>query len=153
MSLIRWNPTRDLTAWPFEWLGIQGEMNRLFDTIARPDEEPMGLPTWTPAVDIAERDDEYLVRMELPGVQKEDIRITIENNILTIRGEKKKEEKISEDDYRRVERSYGTFLRSFTLPIAVRSDKIEASSQDGIVTIRLPKAEEARPKQIAVQVK
>jgi len=78
MSLIRWNPTRDLTAWPFEWLGIQGEMNRLFDTIARPDEEPMGLPTWTPAVDIAERDDEYLVRMELPGVQKEDIRITID---------------------------------------------------------------------------
>lgn len=153
MSLIRWNPTRELSAWPSELLSIQREMNRLFDTFARGDEEVSGLSMWTPAVDIAERDDEYLVRMELPGVRKEDVRITIENNILTIRGEKKQEETKSDDGFRRVERSYGSFQRSFTLPSAVRADKIDAVSQDGVLTVRLPKAEEARPKQIEVTVK
>lgn len=152
MSLIRWNPTRDL-AWPSELFSIQREMNRLFDTFARSDEGTSGLSMWTPAVDVAERDDEYLVRLELPGVQKEDVKITIENNVLSIRGEKKREENTNENDYRRIERSYGTFVRSFTLPMAVRADKIEAKAQDGILTVRLPKAEEARPKQIEVQVK
>ncbi len=108
---------------------------------------------WTPAVDVAERNDDYEVRLELPGVRKEDVKITIENNVLTIRGEKKREENVNENDYRRIERSYGSFVRSFTLPVAVRADKIEARAQDGILTVRLPKAEEARPKQIEVQVK
>jgi len=153
MSLIRWNPTRELSAWPSELLSIQREMNRLFDTFARGDEEAQGLSVWTPAVDIAERDDEYVVRMELPGVRKEDVRITIENNMLTIRGEKKQEQTVSDDAFRRVERSYGSFQRSFTLPVAVRADKIDAMAQDGVLTVKLPKAEEARPKQIEVKVK
>jgi HSP20 family protein len=153
MSLIRWNPTRELSAWPSELLSIQREMNRLFDTFARGDEDIIGLSRWAPAVDIAERDDEYLVRMELPGVRKEDVRITIENNILTIRGEKKQEETKTDDGFRRVERSYGSFQRSFTLPSAVRADKVDAVTQDGVLTVKLPKAEEARPKQIEVKVR
>jgi len=153
MSLIRWNPTRELSAWPSELFSIQREMNRLFDTVARSDEAASGLSMWTPAVDIAEQDEEYLVRMELPGVRKEDVRITIENNVLTIRGEKKQESTFSEDSYRRIERSYGSFQRSFTLPVAVKSDKVDATTQDGVLMIRVPKAEEARPKQIEVKVK
>jgi len=153
MSLIRWNPTREINAWPSELVNFQREMNRLFDNFARNDEGTTGLSLWMPAVDVAERDDEYLVRLELPGVRKDDVKITIENNVLTIRGEKKREENINENDYRRMERSYGSFVRSFTLPTAVRPDKIEAKSQDGILTVRLPKADEARPKQIEVQVK
>lgn len=153
MSLIRWNPTRELAASPSELLSIQREMNRLFDTFARSDDEATGLSMWTPTVDIAERDDEYVVRMELPGVRKEDVRITIENNVLTIRGEKKQEQTVSDDAFRRVERSYGSFQRSFTLPVAVRADEIDAVAQDGVLTVQLPKAEEARPKQIEVKVK
>lgn len=153
MALMRWNPKRDLSAWPSELFNIQREMNRLFDTFVRDDEAPEGLSMWMPAVDISEHDDQYLVRMELPGVRKEDVRITIENNILTIRGEKKQEATIAEDAYRRVERSYGSFQRSFKLPAAVKPDKIEAAAADGVLTVHVPKAEEARPQQVEVKVK
>lgn len=153
MSLIRWNPTREFSAWPSEMLSIQREMNRLFDSFFRNDDAPAGLSMWTPAVDIVERDSEYEVRMELPGVRKDDVRITIDNSVLTIRGEKKQESAEEEKGYRRVERSYGSFLRSFTLPTTVRAEKIEAVVTDGVLTVRLPKAEEARPKEIEVNVK
>jgi len=134
-------------------LSIQREMNRLFDSFFRNDDAPAGLSMWTPAVDIVERDSEYEVRMELPGVRKDDVRITIDNSVLTIRGEKKQESAEEEKGYRRVERSYGSFLRSFTLPTTVRAEKIEAVVTDGVLTVRLPKAEEARPKEIEVNVK
>lgn len=153
MSLIRWNPTRELSAWPSEMLSIQREMNRLFDSFFRNDEVGTGMSMWSPAVDILERDAEYEVRMELPGVRKDDVKITIENNILTIRGEKKQESSDEGKGYRRVERSYGTFERSFTLPTSVRSDKIDATVAEGVLTVRLPKAEEARPKEIEIKVK
>lgn len=153
MSLIRWNPTREVSAWPSEMLSIQREMNRLFDSFFRNDDVGAGLAMWTPAVDVIERDAEYEVRMELPGVRKEDVKITIENNVLTIRGEKKQESNEEEKGYRRVERSYGAFQRSFTLPTTVRSEKIDAAVADGVLTVRLPKAEEARPKEIEVKVK
>lgn len=153
MSLIRWNPTRELSAWPSEMLSIQREMNRLFDSFFRNDEVGTGMSMWSPAVDILERDVEYEVRMELPGVRKDDVKITIENNVLTIRGEKKQESNEEEKGYRRVERSYGSFQRSFTLPTSVRPEKIDATVADGVLTVRLPKAEEARPKEIEVKVK
>ncbi len=152
MSLIRWNPTREGSAWPSEMLSIQREMNRLFDSFFRNDEPAAGLSMWTPAVDIIERDTEYEVRMELPGVRKNDVRITIENNVLTIRGDKKQESDQEEKGYRRIERSFGSFQRSFSLPTTVRSEKIEAAVAEGVLTVRLPKAEEARPKEIEVKV-
>jgi len=118
---------------------------------ARHDEDN-ALAAWSPAVDIAEHDDQYVVKMELPGVSKEEVKITLESNILTVRGEKKQEKETKKENYHRIERSYGSFQRSFTLPTTVKNDKIDASFKDGILNIKLPKAEEAKPKQIEVKV-
>jgi len=155
MSLVRWNPTRELATWPSDLFGIQREMNKMFNNFFRGDiqDEDSAFMAWTPAVDIAEHDDEYLVKVELPGVNKDDVKITIESNVLTIRGEKKQERETKKENYHRVERNYGSFQRSFTLPSTVKSDKIDASYKDGILSISLPKAEEAKPKQIEVKVK
>jgi len=155
MSLVRWNPARDLAAWPSNLFGIQREMNRMFDNFFDDTNrnEDYALTAWSPAVDIAEHDDQYVVKMELPGVNKEEVKITLESNILTIRGEKKQEKETKKENYHRVERSYGSFQRSFTLPTTVKNDKIDASFKDGILNINLPKAEEAKPKQIEVKVK
>jgi HSP20 family protein len=155
MSLVRWNPARELATWPSDLFGLQREMNRMFDNVFRFDtrDEDSGFNAWTPAVDIAEHDDEYVVKVELPGVNKEDVKITIESNSLTIRGEKKQEKETKKENFQRVERSYGSFQRSFTLPTTVKSDKIDAVYKDGVLQIALPKAEEAKPKQIEVKVK
>jgi HSP20 family protein len=137
-------------------MGMQREINRLFDNFFRggvQDDGTFGLSYWTPAVDIAEHENEYVVRVELPGVSKDDVKITLESNILTIRGEKKQEKAQQNENYHRVERMYGTFQRSFTLPTTVKSDRIDAVYKDGILTVTLPKAEEAKPKQIEVKVK
>lgn len=117
------------------------------------DDGSLGLSTWTPAADIAELENEYLVKLELPGVNKDDVGITVESNILTIRGEKKFEKDEKKDNFHRIERTYGSFERSFTLPSTIRTDKIDAVYKDGILTVSLPKAEEAKPKQIEVKIK
>lgn len=150
MSLIRWNSARGTELW-----NVQREINRLFDGFLQggAKDEDFGLSLWTPAVDIAEQEDDYVVKVELPGMSKDDVKITLESNILTIRGEKKQEKDLKEENYHRIERSYGSFQRSFTLPTTVKSDKIDASYKDGILTITLPKMEEAKPKQIEVKVK
>jgi HSP20 family protein len=156
MSLIRWNPTRELAAFPTDVLNMQREINRMFDSFFRggvQDDGNMFPSVWTPAVDVAEHDNEYVVKVELPGVSKDDVKITMHDSTLTIRGEKKQEKETKESNYHRVERSYGSFQRSFTLPSTVKSDRIEAAYKDGILTISLPKAEEAKPKQIEVKVK
>ena len=156
MSLSRWNPTRALTTWPQGLFGMQREINRLFEDVFRGGmqaEENTGMSFWTPAVDIAEQQNEYVVKMELPGINREAVKITLESNVLTIRGEKKQEKDTKEGSYHRVERSFGSFQRSFTLPTTVKSDRIDALYKDGILTVTLPKAEEAKPKQIEVKVK
>lgn len=156
MSLIRWNPTRELTNWASDLWNMQREINRLFDNFFRggvQDDGSLGLSYWMPAVDIAEHDNEFVVKVELPGVSKDDVKVTLESNILTIRGEKKQDRETKNENYHRLERTYGSFQRSFTLPSSVRSDKIEAVYKDGILTITLPKAEEAKPKLIDVKVK
>ncbi len=154
MALVRWNPSRELASFPSDIFNIQQEINRMFDNFFRGwKEEDTSLSTWAPAVDIAEQNDAYVVKVELPGVNKDDVKVTLENNVLTIRGEKKLEKEIKKEDYHRIERSYGSFNRSFTLPSTVKSDKIDASYKDGVLTITLPKAEEAKPKQIDVKVK
>ena len=154
MSLIRWNPTRDLATFPSDMFTMQREMNRMFDNLFRGVDEPSLLnSSWVPAVDVAEEDDAYVVMVELPGVNKNDVKITLESNILTIQGEKRAETESKEKNVHRVERSYGSFQRSFTLPTMVKNDKIDAEFKDGILKIMLPKAEEAKPRQIEVKVK
>jgi HSP20 family protein len=137
-------------------LSMRKEFNRMFDNFFQGDTADTTsafTSAWIPAVDIAERENEFVVRMELPGVAKQDVRITIQEGILTIKGEKKQERESKESDYHRVERSYGSFQRSFTLPTPLRSGDIDASFNDGVLSIVLPKAEEAKPKEIDVKVK
>jgi HSP20 family protein len=137
-------------------MNMQREINRMFDKFfhgGTVDDGSFGTSLWTPAVDVAEHDDAYQVKVEIPGVSKDDVKITMQDNILTIRGEKKQEKESKRSNSHRVERSYGSFQRSFTLPTSVKHDKIEASYKDGILTIAVPKAEEAKPKQIEVKVK
>jgi HSP20 family protein len=156
MTLIRWNPTRDLDRWPSDFFGIQRDINRMFDNFMRGGvqaDESLDASYWTPAVDIAEQESAYEVKMELPGVNKEDVTISLESNILTIKGEKKQEKEEKSKNLHRVERSYGSFQRSFTLPTSVKGEKIDAVFNDGVLSITLPKVEEAKPKQIEVRVK
>jgi len=156
MSLIRWNPNRDLERWPSELFGVQREINKLFESFfqgGNQADEAFASSYWTPAVDIAEQENQYLVKMELPGVAREDVKISLESNILTVRGEKKQEKEEKDKNFYRVERSYGSFQRSFTLPSSVKSDKIDAVFKDGVLSVALPKSEEAKPKQIEVKVR
>lgn len=156
MSLVRWNPSRELAAFPTDILNMQREVNKMFNSFFRGDTQDDGgmIPSvWTPAVDVAEHENQYVVKVELPGVTKDDVKITIQENVLTIRGEKKQETETKDSNFHRVERSYGSFQRSFSLPTHVKNEKIEASYKDGILTVTLPKAEEAKPKQIEVKVK
>jgi HSP20 family protein len=107
---------------------------------------------WTPLVDVEEGKDEVIVRAEVPGMTKEDISVTLQDNVLTLRGEKKQEKKEKGATFHRVERSYGSFVRSFTLPTLVQADKVKAAYKDGVLTINLPKAEEVKPKEISISV-
>ena len=156
MTLIRWNPAHEMDRVPADFFGIQREINRVYDNFIRGGmqaDEAFQNSYWTPAVDIAELENEYVVKMELAGVNKDDVKISLESNILTIKGEKKQEKEERNRNVHRVERSYGSFQRSFTLPTTVKSDKIDAVFREGVLSIALPKAEEAKPKQIEVKVK
>ncbi len=155
MTLVRWKPVHDLPAYPSDLLGFQKEINRMFENFFRGgvDDTDLMATGWKPAVDIAESAEEFVANVELPGVDKNDIKITMQENVLTIRGEKAQEKNEKDANYHRVERFYGSFQRSFELPGNVRNDKIDAEYKDGILTIRLPKAEEAKAKQIDVKVR
>jgi len=145
MAIVRWSPFRDL-------MGIQQEVNRLFDDLmTRRAEAGMEGAVWVPAVDVAETEEFIKVKVEAPGVAKEDFKISVQNNVLTVRGERKMEKETSEENYHRVERVYGSFFRAIELPSAVQTDKVSANYKDGVLTITLPKSEEAKPKEIAVE--
>lgn len=107
---------------------------------------------WAPVVDVEETKDEVIVRAEVPGMTKEDISVTLQNNVLTLRGEKKQEKEEKGKTFHRMERSYGAFVRSFTLPTLVEGDKVRAAYKDGVLTITLPKVEEVKPKEISISV-
>ena len=130
-------------------------LSRLFERFAAfaPLEDNAFLYTWTPACDIYETDKEIVLKVEIPGIKKEDVKVSLENNVLMIHGERKFEEEIKREDYHRVERDYGEFLRNFTLPPFIEPNKIYAEFKDGLLTVMLPKREEAKPKQIEVKVK
>lgn len=149
MALVRWTPTRDL-------FDLTEEFSRMLDRFFGPvmgEETEMPTPTtWYPMVDIAEKKDAFVVTAELPGMKKEDIHITFKDGTLSIEGERKRESEVKGVDYHRVERRYGKFCRTFQIPVSVKEDKIQAAYKDGILTIQLPKAEEAKPKEISVKV-
>lgn len=137
---------------------IEARFNRawgenFFDLFKPMAEENWSLATWSPACDIYENENEIVVKAELPEVKKEDVHVTIENNVLTIRGERKFSEETKQENYHRVERRYGEFMRSFTLPSFVEPAKVNADFKDGVLRVTIPKREEAKPKQVEVKVK
>lgn len=143
MTLTRWSPVRDLAAMEME------RLHRMFD--AALSGEPMTRGGWVPAVDIYETPQkDVVVKAELPGMKREDIKVTFENGVLTIEGERRFDEEVAPELYHRVERGYGSFRRSFTLPASVDTTRVSATHQDGVLTVTLPRREEARPRQIEV---
>ena len=147
MTIVRWDPLRELSA-------IQDRMNRVFGEYYRgADDDVMRRGTWVPPVDIYDTgNNELVIKAELPDMSKEDIEITVENGSLTLKGEKKMDSGIRDEHCRRIERAYGTFSRSFSLPPTVDPSKVSADYKNGVLTIKLPVREEAKPKQIQVQV-
>ena len=154
MALIKWNPSREL-------LDIEREFNRMFrsltnrfgfgngDEIEREYESAV----WSPLSDIYEGQDSYTLTMDLPGIKKEDVKISYIDGQLSISGERKQEKESKGGTYHRVERNYGKYFRTFTLPKKIKEDKIDAEFKDGQLTITVPKAEEAKPKEIDIKVK
>jgi HSP20 family protein len=146
---------RILTRWEQPYRGLttlQDQINRLFNSSLDRTGEEASLSAWAPAVDIYETEHELVVKADLPEVDSKDLDIRVENNILTIRGERKFEKKVNEENYLRVERSYGSFARSFTLANTVNAEAIKADYENGVLTLSIPKREEAKPKQIKVNV-
>ncbi|MCL4539883.1 MAG: Hsp20/alpha crystallin family protein [Bacteroidetes bacterium] len=154
MALTRWKPERELSTWsPFgDLVNMQRELGRVFDNLFSDAKGDVFVADWAPRVDVMEQQDSYIIKAEMPGVNKNDVKITLHENVLSIRGEKKQEKEEKDVNYHRIERSYGTFERQFALPTGVKSDKIDASYKDGILTVTLPKVEEAKPKEIEVKV-
>jgi HSP20 family protein len=161
MTLIRWKPTNDLASWTpmadlsTDLFSMQGELNRIFDRFfnhGATDDNDLRTSTWYPSVDVTERDDAYVMKAELPGVSRGDVKITLKDNLLTIHGEKKRETEEKDKNYFRNERHYGVFQRTFTLPSKVHGEKINANFTNGVLTIEIPKAEDAKPKEIEVKV-
>ena len=146
---------RTMNRWEQPFRGattLQEQINRVFgDGVGRTGEES-NLTAWAPCVDIYETENELVVKADLPDVNPQDLGIRVENNILTIRGERNFEDKVNEDNYLRIERAYGSFSRSFSLASSVNSEAIKADYQNGVLTLSIPKREEAKPKQIKVNV-
>jgi len=140
MAIIRWDPFREMTS-------VQDQFDRLWRGMF----EGRRQESWLPAVDVFDTKDAVVLKAELAGMKPEDIQIEVEDNVLTIKGERKFEEKVDDERYYRVERRFGSFQRSIALPQGVKADDIQATYQDGILEVHVPKAEEEKPKKIAVQ--
>jgi HSP20 family protein len=138
---------------PFRGLStLQDQFNRIFNESFHSAGQESALTTWAPAVDISETANELVVKADLPEVSEKDIDVRVENNLLTIRGERKFEKSVSEESFLRVERSYGSFSRSFSLPNTLNAEAIRAEYKNGVLTITLPKREETKPRQVKVNV-
>jgi HSP20 family protein len=144
MALIRWEPVRELDS-------LQSEMNRLFDGFFG-NRAPNGITSrrWIPAMDLVEGEDEFVLRADLPGLTEDDVEIEIKDSVLTISGERKAEEKREGEGYYRVERAFGSFSRSLTLPEGVAADQVTASFDNGVLEVRVPKPEERKPQRVQI---
>lgn len=145
MVVTRWEPLKDLMA-------LQERMNKLFDETFSRGAQDVDAGAWSPLVDIIEQGDEIIIKMEIAEVDQKGIDIKVDGNAMTIKGERTLEEGTKREDYLRLERPYGTFSRSFSLPTTVDLGKVKASHRDGILRVVLPKKEETKPKQIKVEV-
>lgn len=148
MAIVKWDPFRDM-------ITLRDRMDRLFEDSLnrlRGGEDDMGHSTWAPAVDIYETSDMLVIKAEIPGVEKEDMSVEVKENALYLKGERKFEKEVKEENYHRMERSYGSFKRIFQLPTSVDENKIKANFKDGVLEIKIPKAEETKTKQINVDV-
>lgn len=148
MSIVRFDPFRELAS-------MQDRMSRVLGDMygRRADDELMARGAWLPPVDIFENEQhEVVLKAELPGLTRDEIDVRVENNTLTIKGERKREANVSDEQYHRVERSYGAFSRSFSLPPTVDAEKVKAEFRDGILSVTLPTKEESKPRQIQVKV-
>ena len=147
MALIRWEPTRELSS-------LQSEMNRMFDTFFG--DTPAGdggrFRRWIPAMDLVETEDHFILRADLPGLSEGDVSIELEDNVLTVSGERKSAHEERKEGYHRVERAYGQFARSLTLPEGVKADDIAASFDRGVLEVRIPKPEERKPRTVSIGV-
>lgn len=152
MTLVKWNPTREL-------LNMEREFSRLFDSFTNrfgrtsKEDEEFENAVWMPLTDISETEDHYELNVDLPGVSKDDLKISYSDHQLTISGERKQEKESKGSKYHRIERSYGKYYRSFNLPEKIKDDQIDASFKDGQLKIVVPKAEEVKPKAIDIKVK
>jgi HSP20 family protein len=138
MALIRWEPARELR-----------DMNRLFSTFFEPSTGAV-MRRWTPAMDLVETEDNYVLRADLPGVSEGDVKIELDDNVLTISGERKSAHKEAKEGYYRVERAYGSFARTLTLPEGVDADAISASFDRGVLEVRVPKPEQRKPRKVEI---
>jgi HSP20 family protein len=147
MAIVRWEPFRDLVT-------TQKEFDRLFREAFSPmsGETELSTRSWAPPVDIYETEDAIVLKAELPGVDAKDVEVRVEDNTLYLKGERKFEKEVKEQNYHRVERSYGSFARSFSLPNSISADKVKAEFKDGLLTLTMPKREEAKPKTIKIDV-
>jgi len=144
-TIARLEPFRGLSS-------LQDQFNRLFNESFRTHSEESALTSWAPAVDIYETPNELVVKADMPDVNEKDIDVRVENNLLTIRGERKFEKSVSEENFLRVERTYGSFSRSFSLPNTANAETIAAEYKNGVLTVTLPKREESKPRQVKVTV-
>jgi len=143
--LTRWDPFREFST-------LQDRMNRLFRDSYGDRDEALTTSTFAPPVDVYEDEHQVTLNIEVPGIEEKDIDVRVENNVLTVHGERKFEKEQKEENFRRVERQYGSFTRSFTLPTTIDTDNVQASYSKGILKIQLAKKAEAKPKQIKVNV-
>jgi HSP20 family protein len=144
-TITRWDPFHGLNS-------LQEQVIRLFESNLPARTDNSALTAWAPAVDIYETENELVLKADLPAVEEKDLDVRIENNMLTIRGERKFEQNVNEDNYLRVERTYGSFSRSFSLPNTVNTEAIKAEYKNGVLSIELPKRAESKPKQVKISV-
>lgn len=144
-TIMRWQPFRNLSS-------LQEQVNRLFESNFPSRGSESTLTAWAPAVDVYETENELVIMADLPDVSEKDLDVRVENNMLTIHGERKFEQKVKEENYLRMERSYGSFSRSFSLPNSVNTEAIKAEYKDGVLNITLPKRAESKPKQVKIAV-
>jgi HSP20 family protein len=147
MTIVRWEPLRELSS-------LQSEMNRLFNTAfdAPSGSSGTALRRWVPAMDLVESGDQFVLRADLPGMSEEDIQIELEDGTLTVSGERKAEHTESKDGYHRVERAFGSFSRSLTLPEGIDAEAVSASFDKGVLEVQIPKPEERKPRKISIGV-
>lgn len=157
MRIERWRPFGSVERWePFRGLNdIQSEVNRLFDgVLGRPSavEGTRGARVWMPVVDVYETKDDLVLSFEIPGVREDNISLSITGDLLTVKGERTFDRELNDESYRYIERVYGKFERTVQLPMPVQADKVKATYRDGVLEVRLPKAEEVKPKAIKIDI-